>query len=313
MNKMPASKSNSVSPKTLLGWNLFMGIVQLGMGIFLTVLFNKEKLFKRESTYYVGVDPDFNGDMVKTKYALKTGDDDINVAAETVAFFYTTSFFHFLYAIMSKGPYQNMVYQQNNNYLRWLEYSITATLMIRIIAIQAGIREDSTLQAITVGTIGVMLQGQIVEGVLATKSKLTESDKRILFVATIVGWLIMFWIFIIIIQQFLRLQKNVDEFGCDDVKIPEWVVAIIITQCIFYASFGFIQLFQIWKRLYRNESYDYSQFELFYLIDSLASKVTLGGILAYGLVGADKGINSEIKCITPSPSPSPSPMPSPNN
>jgi len=297
MKSKSKSKSLSVSPKTLKAWNISMGVVQLGMAIWLTILFNDKNLFKSEPTFYVGVEPDYSDDntLVKTKYELKNA-ENINIGAETVAFFYTTAFFHFLYALLGKR-YEDMVYKQNNNYLRWIEYSITATLMIRIIAVQSGIRESSTLQAISAGTIGVMLQGQIVESVLASKSKITENDKKILLVSTVVGWLIMLWVFVIIIQQFLRLQSNVDKFDCEkDVKIPEWVVAIIATQCIFYASFGFIQLVQIWKRLYKNEKYDYSQFELAYLVDSLASKVTLGAMLAYGLVGADTGLNDEFEC-----------------
>ena len=297
MKSKSKSKSLSVSPKTLKGWNISMGCVQLGMAIWLTILFNDKNLFKSENTFYVGVEPDYSDDgaLVKTKYELKNA-ENINVGAETVAFFYTTAFFHFLYALLGKR-YEDMVYKQNNNYLRWIEYSITATLMIRIIAVQSGIRESSTLQAITAGTIGVMLQGQIVESVLASKSKITENDKKILFVSTVVGWLIMLWVFVIIIQQFLRLQSNVDKFDCEkDVKIPDWVVTIIISQCIFYTSFGFIQLVQIWKRLYKNEKYDYSFFELFYLVDSLASKVTLGAMLAYGLIGSDTGLNDKFEC-----------------
>lgn len=297
MKSKSKSKSLSVSPKTLKGWNISMGVVQLGMAIWLTILFNDKNLFKSEPTFYVGVEPEYldDGALVKTKYELKNA-ENINIGAETVAFFYTTAFFHFLYALLGKR-YEDMVYKQNNNYLRWIEYSITATLMIRIIAVQSGIRESSTLQAITFGTIGVMLQGQIVESVLSSKSKITENDKKILFVSTVVGWLIMLWVFVIIIQQFLRLQSNVDKFDCEkDVKIPEWVVSIIVTQCIFYTSFGFIQLVQIWKRLYKNEKYDYSQFELAYLVDSLASKVTLGAMLAYGLVGSDSGLNDEFEC-----------------
>ncbi len=88
MKSKSKSKSLSVSPNTLKGWNISMGVVQLGMAIWLTILFNDKNLFKSEPTFYVGVEPDYSDDntLVKTKYELKNA-ENINIGAETVAFF----------------------------------------------------------------------------------------------------------------------------------------------------------------------------------------------------------------------------------
>ena len=101
--------------------------------------------------------------------------------------------------------------------------------------------------------------------------------------------------FVIIVRQYINLSEDVDKLNCPDVGIPDFVLWIVITQLIFYNSFGFLQLWQIYKKLY-SKNYCYANTELYYLVDSLLSKVTLGGILGYSVIQANKGIYGTFDC-----------------
>lgn len=272
-----------------------MGVIQLGMGIFLTVTYNNAGLFKLdEPMYRIGVDKKVNP---ANKYSLEWVERKstaVPYAYEAVSFFYVTSFFHFLYVLMG-SRYDEMI-RRENNYLRWIEYSISATLMVRIIALQCGIRDESALTSITMNTVGIMLQGQIVEAVLSSTAKPGANDKMVILVATIVGWILMVTNFYIIVKQYINVKDDVDGFKCPGVSIPSFVLWIIVTQLVFYSTFGFIQIYQIYNRLYNPDQYDYHKIETMYIIDSLLSKVTLGAILGYSVIGANKGVYGTFEC-----------------
>lgn len=294
----------------LFRWNCSMAIIQASMAIFLAIRYKDKGLFGKENLYMVSNDKrNTTDDNYVLDYIAKSSDTQ-NVAAEVVAFFSITAFFHSLYAFTSKGFYNDMI-KARNNYLRWFEYSISATLMIRILAFESGIRETNTLKSLTTATIGIMLQGQIVESLLARDDiyKPESKDLRnVIYVATLAGWVMMVGIFWVIIQNFIRIQKDVSNLGCYDskgvkIEIPSWVVWLVATQLLFYSTFGFIQMVQIFRRLACTSEglpkfeYKYENYEKYYLIDSLLSKVTLGAILAYGLVEAKNGAYGDFECV----------------
>lgn len=286
-----------VKSEVLRKWNIGMSVVQLGMAGYLGYIYNDKGLFDKDiqltGSGVVKGQPNSSNEYTLDWVQKDTG--TVNVATLVVCFFGITGLFHGLYAGMGKS-YDDLVYKNKNNYLRWIEYSITATIMINIIALQSGIRDEFTLQAITGSTIGLMLQGQIVEATLAqNKGKLSELQKSSIMTATVAGWLIMVTNFYIIIKQYMSLDKDVDNLNCEGLAIPDFVFWIIVTQLLFYATFGFIQIYQIKRRL-DGKSVDYSNIERMYLIDSLLSKVTLGAMLAYSVIGADQGAYAPFEC-----------------
>ena len=68
----------------------------------------------------------------------------------------------------------------------------------------------------------------------------------------------------------MSLDKDIDNLNCEGVAIPDFVFWIIVTQLLFYSTFGFIQIYQIKRRL-DGKPIDYSNVERMYLIDSLFS------------------------------------------
>ena len=276
-----------------LNWGL--GALHLIMAIFLTIWYNSKGYFdKYRKLYIYGLEVGANSELEPTL----DEHDKMYIAKETVSFFYITAFFHFFYGSNIGCMYSHAI-KQKNNYFRWIEYSITATLMIRIISVQAGVRDEKTLGLLTANTIGLMLQGQIVEANLAmimSNKKDPQDAWKSVFTSTMVGWVLLFANFSIIISSFVEQVNDVNNLDCNN-KVPNFVYGIVWTQLIFYLSFGLIQLYQIysvWKG-----RYNYVNIEKLYIWDSLLSKVTLGIILAYSVIGSEKGEDS--KCETKAP------------
>jgi len=206
-----------------------------------------------------------------------------------ITFFGITAFVHVFYFISSfdttpiiGGLYNKMI-DNKNNFIRWIEYSITATIMINIVARSAGISNEDTLILINLATAAVMLQGQTIE--LALKEKPSSSKFIRLIIYNIVGWGLMLGVFGIIISRF---QQTVDEIkAATCAKIPDFVKYTVWSQFIFYTLFGFWQLYQILS-VYNNKNYDYAKFETGYNVLSLLSKTTLGVILGFGIDQSSK-------------------------
>jgi hypothetical protein len=104
-----------------------------------------------------------------------------------IAFFGITSFVHAIYFVSSYknvpvigGLYENMIFNKNN-YIRWIEYSITATLMINIVARSAGINTEDTLILANLATACVMLQGQTIEMALQEKPSSARTQRLIIY------------------------------------------------------------------------------------------------------------------------------------
>ena len=278
--------------------NYSMSILHLAMAIFLTVYYYTEDYYdKYRQLYRYGYDrTPPNSQNISTLQINLEEDGKFFMSRETISFFYITAIFHLIYAMDLKGMYTQMI-NNKNNYLRWIEYSITATLMIRIIAVQAGVRDNKTLGLLTANTIGIMLQGWIVEIIL--KRIQSTGDGKVkknlwisAMIATVVGWLLVVVNFVIIFMSFGEQVQSVDNLDCES-KVPEWVWAIVITQAIFYLSFGGIQLYHMWS-VSKNMS-NYKTIETAYIFDSLVSKFTLGGLLAYSVISSGEGEESELE------------------
>ena len=214
-----------------------------------------------------------------------------------ISFFAITCAVHTFYFISSfervpliGGIYNKMILNKNN-YIRWIEYSITATLMINIIARSVGVSNEDTLLLTNLATVTVMLQGQSTE--LALQEK--PSKKKIIKLITynLIGWGLLIGIFGIIISRFEQTIEDIKKATC--ANIPNFVKYVIWTQVIFYTAFGIWQLYQIFS-VYQNPDYNYEKFEIGYNILSLFSKTILGGILGFGIdQSARRDVNKQYK------------------
>ena len=180
-----------------------------------------------------------------------------------VSFFAITAAFHLFYALNPRGVYLNAVLR-GNNYFRWIEYSITATIMLFIIAILSGVKDIKSYFALLASAVAMIATGQWFET--------TKGMAR--WLPILVGFILLMAAFLTIWTSFRDRLNDVNAAG---IKLPTWLWATIIVLFIFYASFGFVPIAQIIF-----PGLNYRNAEKVYLTLSLTSKATLGMLVAYG-------------------------------
>lgn len=164
------------------------------------------------------------------------------------------------------GTYGNSVLKKACNYRRWLEYAITATVMVIIVALSFGLREFYALLLIACIIPVVMYMGHLVEKAMnrwaqASSEKASkgssdspEEAKRDAWIATGFGWALLFVIFGILLTSLLDTLKTLDEFRDtlkemgDEETLSDFndFKGLIIASCciiiVFYITFGVVQV-----------------------------------------------------------------------
>lgn len=183
-----------------------------------------------------------------------------------IAFFVVTAIFHGVYATKANTVYARMV-RDKNNWMRWIEYGISSTLMIYIIAFMSGVKDLNTYILLAFLNVCMIMQGQSVE----------ENRRRgmstVLPLAT--GFLLLSGEITVITKDFFRRVNEVKT--TTGKSIPSWLPSMIFILFVFYACFGFVSLVGATTQI------PYTTVEKTYLWLSLASKATLGAFIAYGL------------------------------
>lgn len=186
-----------------------------------------------------------------------------------ILFFFFTAVFHVIYAsdVFGTGLYTRML-QNSNNYLRWAEYAISSTIMTFLIAIVTGVKSFEVVLLLLIMNVAMIFCGQVIEA---------SSSFNVRFVATVIGWLLLFGIGGIFFLSFFIALNDAKSQGY---KVPGWVYAIIFPLVLWYGSFGVVALLQAFRK---RTPESYLKYEKAYLFLSLFSKVNLGIALAFGL------------------------------
>ncbi|MCF8528905.1 MAG: heliorhodopsin HeR [Aquiluna sp.] len=158
---------------------------------------------------------------------------DINIGAGVVGFLALSALFHFIISSpMFFGRYKAGL-KQNHNYFRWVEYSLSSSVMIWLIAQLNGVSNFAALVAI----FGVNAS-MIFFGALQEKYETPGNGKGLPFImgsiTGIVPWLILA---VYIIQP----------GSSSAAEIPGFVYGIVIAIFIFFNTFAFNQAFQYKK------------------------------------------------------------------
>ena len=165
--------------------------------------------------------------------------------------------------------YKDSIFEESGNPLRWIEYSITASLMIWVIMQLSGV--TNLLMLLVVGIFGnVALQWQ---------GHLQEKLKGKSWVPTLVGWIIFLGQWIIIFAYFFTAITSPRPDGV--AHVPWFVYSIVIGLFFLFAVFGLIQLAYMmgWPRFMRTA---YAQ-EIAYLVMSFTAKFFLTWNLLIGI------------------------------
>lgn len=89
---------------------------------------------------------------------------DFPIAIGTVGFLYLSALFHLIVGTVGFGFYRRDI-GRGMNRIRWVEYSLSSTLMIVVIALLPGIQDISALIAIAGANVAMILFGWLMETV----------------------------------------------------------------------------------------------------------------------------------------------------
>lgn len=182
--------------------------------------------------------------------------------------------------------YSDMI-KNSKNPLRFIEYSISASIMLMIIALINGVVDIHLLFCIAVLTASCQLCGLVVEYI---------DDIAMKWINHMNGWLTFCAAYWCITRAYLSSVEY------SDASPPDFVYVIVLMLFLLYASFGFVQFFELicmtksldygcckffecktdskWCPSCRKESKCNPMYkEMVYVILSLGAKMVLGWIL----------------------------------
>ncbi len=275
----PSNSPKAGSGKFWKGWdgtqkyNVILFIIHLIL-VFVFIFYFKSLKNPNRPPDYVNLDlfdhklsikPNSMFEYLSVKIASLT---ESNVTTMIVIFFAITAGFHLLYALNPRGIYSNAI-KNGNNFMRWIEYSITATIMIVIISLLSGVKDFRSYIILITSTIAMMYTGQMFE----------TSSGASRWIPILVGFILLIGVWSVITSSFNSAIDSVKEFSekTDSTrKIPSWLYAIVYVLLFFYALFGLVPVAQI------AIGGKYKRYEYSYLTLSLIAKVTLGVLVAVG-------------------------------
>lgn len=242
---------NEKSFRGLRIFNLFMGFLHFGQGLLMLALSNSFKL--PVTTSFV----EFSPKAGKLVPVLKTA-FEIPLGPLVASFLFISAIAHF--AISSQGIYQWYVnnLKKGANYARWIEYSISSSIMIVIIAMLVGMYDGISLMLMFGLNAMMILFGWVME--LHNQSTAKTNWTAYIFgsIAGIIPW----------IAVALYLFGAGGETG----HVPTFVYWIFFSIFLFFNVFAINMILQYkkigpWK--------DYLFGEKMYIVLSLVAKSLL--------------------------------------
>jgi hypothetical protein len=236
--------------KKLKSFNLLMGILHLIQGAIMLILSNDFALPVTRS--YLEFDPGTETLNPATVILF-----DLRIGPVVASFLFMSAIAHLLIATVLNKKYVNDLKKGMNRY-RWYEYSISASVMIVIIAMLTGIYDIGTLLLIFFLNAMMILFGLRME---IHNQKTEKTDwKPFIYgsIAGIIPWIVIFmWLF---------------GAGGDEGGPPDFVYYIFITIAILFNSFAINMALQ-YKKVRKWKNYLYG--ERMYVILSLVAKSAL--------------------------------------
>lgn len=210
----------------------------------------------------------------------------INVVHGVLAFFTITAVAHVWYATdgFHSGRYSAALTAGWNPY-RWFEYATTATIMSVVIGLVDGTRDITILGLLAAITAAMQFQGFNTESALRP----ANFNKDTVIGSSFAGWILFIALWGALVSGFAVLindvkSKYTGQPGSDGkpVQLPTWIWFVVVSQLIYFASFGVAQYMHIQKAL--KGPVDFLGVEKNYIWLSTFSKVSLAAGLGYGLI-----------------------------
>jgi len=168
----------------------------------------------------------------------------------------------FTFVTASFHTYYLLAMNTHDSSIRFLEYFVTASIMIVVIAILIGIRDVFTL----IGA-GSLIATTMIFGYLEEKVEGVSPRPHYLgYVPYVAAWVILSW-------QFIRVA-----IGNED--IPDFVIAIFVGEVLLFSCFGYVQFHYM-------DAPNKLEMEGAYNLLSLTSKMLLVWLCVGGVMGQD--------------------------
>lgn len=183
---------------------------------------------------------------------------------------FLSSINHIVSLVDSDG--YNNILKNKVNYLRWAEYSVSAGIMLWIIATLSGILEIRSL--VTLAMLNATLQ---YIGYLIERNVAANTDKKETLKLLWAAWAIHLSIWVQIFISFFTVTQD------SNAPIPDTVYTIIISLFILFSSFGILETLWVFQII---KSFDI--LEMGYIILSLSAKLFLSFFVYFGVLNADR-------------------------
>jgi hypothetical protein len=177
------------------------------------------------------------------------------------------------------GWYGDVLKKQVNP-LRWAEYSVSAGVMLWIVATLSGVVEIRSLVSIAILNAGLQYVGYLIEKAKAENATNTKQLLLLGFCIHVAIWVEIFISFYTII-------------GESDEEPPPAVYTIIIIMFLLFTSFGLLSSLWVFDKVKTFE-----QLEKGYIILSLVSKTFLTWMVYFGVLRAGENFNTPPSCET---------------
>jgi hypothetical protein len=241
--------------------NLIMAVSHLSQAIIFVLLSQAETI----TIYFQYLKVQENANIVSlSAFDLVTLDLALLLAAVTTI----CGLSHLIISLPKVYPAYLRMIDRKVNYIRWLEYSFSATLMILIIAIVTGIREFHILLAIGGLNIGMVLSGILVEITNRNEPQRTWIPFSIGSFLGMIPWIIIFSYFFIAIH--FRVQA------------PTYLYSLIFTIFFLFNIFG-LNMYLTYKKIGLWSNYEFSERMFIFLSifakSALAWQIFLGTLI----------------------------------
>ncbi|MEF8838962.1 MAG: heliorhodopsin HeR [Haloarculaceae archaeon] len=257
-----SERSESARETRLRLWNIVMAVLHFLQGVAM-VLLADTVLWPVTRTRY-GFDPATQSIFPETVSFL-----DANLPLLVAGFLFISAFAHTIIATVRYGKYVEYLDRGMNPY-RWYEYSLSASLMIVVIGMLAGVWDLGTLVAMF-GLVAVMnLAGLVMEQRNEVTDQTDWTPYWVGVVAGIVPWITIGITFV------GSVTAAAGEF-------PEFVIYIYISIFVFFNLFALNMVLQYsevsrWK--------DYLFGEKMYILLSLVAKSALAWQVYFGTLNS---------------------------
>lgn len=226
-------------------YNFGMGLLHLVQGILVVVLATDFSL-PVTATYMLGPP----GSNQTEQVALL----DVSIAWGVASFLFLSALFHFIVATVGADRYRNQL-ERGQNQFRWIEYALSSSIMIVLIAMLPGIYDVAALLALFAVNAGMIFMGSIQE-----RYEQPGGSLRPFWLGTVLGIIPWAAIGIYLVSP------------GSDASPPGFVYGIFFSLFVFFNAFAVTQLLQ-YKKVGRWRSYLAG--ERTYILLSLLAKTAL--------------------------------------